>query len=125
NVSDERNISALDTTTVTINEPDQTAPTIEFESPINAIYIRNRAVFPFFRPLIFGSIELNVSAEDEESTVESISIYINSKLVKSITDDSGNYTWDEIVFGRRTITVKAVNSEGIEGIEEKIVWKFF
>ena len=125
NVSDERNISALDTTTVTINEPDHTAPSIEFESPINAIYIRNRAVFPFFRPLIFGSIEINVRAEDEESSVESIDIYINSKLVKSITGDSGNYTWDEPVFGRRTITVKAMNSEGIEETEENIVWKFF
>ena len=125
NVSDERNISALDTTTVTINEPDDTAPSIEFESPINAIYIRNRAVFPFFRPLIFGSIEINVSAEDEESSVESIEIYINSKLVKSITGDSCNYTWDETVFGRQTITVKAMNSEGNEKIEEKIVWKFF
>ncbi|MBS3802023.1 MAG: PKD domain-containing protein [Candidatus Thermoplasmatota archaeon] len=125
NVTDARNVSAIDTAIVTIEEPDDTAPAITFESPIDAIYVRNKPVFPFFKPLVIGSIEINVTAEDEESTVESISIYINSKLVKSITGDSGNYTWDETVFGRQTLTVKAVNSEGIEGTEEKIVWKFF
>jgi len=125
NVTDERNVSVIETTTATIIEPDHTAPSIEFEAPINAIYIRGRPVFPFFRPLVFGSIEINVTAEDEQSSIDLIEIYIEDQLVESENGNSACYDWNETEFGRRTITVKAVNSEGIEETEERVVWKFF
>jgi len=125
NVTDGRNVSAMDTAIVTIQEPDDTAPIITFESPIDAIYVRDKPVFPFFRPLIFGSIEINVTAEDEESDVESIEIFINNQLVMSASGNSARYNWNETVFGRRTITVKSLNSNGIEATEDQIVWKLF
>jgi uncharacterized repeat protein (TIGR01451 family) len=124
NVTDERNISAIDTVIVTITEPDSTPPVIDIESPINAIYLRGRPVFPFFKPLVFGPLEINITAEDDETEVTRIELYINNQLMQNRSDDSLIYEWDETVFGRQTLTIKAFNSAGYVEIEEKIVWKF-
>jgi len=124
-VTDERNITARDTTIVTIIEPDTTPPIITMESPKNALYIKNRAVFPFIRPLVFGSINITVSARDDESAVDFIELYINDQLVKEIPGDNGTYIWYQNTFGRQSITIKSRNIAGLIATENKTIWKFF
>lgn len=124
-VTDERNITVSDATIVIIKEPDTTPPIIIIESPINAFYISNQPLFQFITPLVFGSIDINVSVVDNESLIESIELFINDQLVEKISGNSSHYSWDDITFGRHTITVKANNEAGLISIKNKILWKFF
>jgi len=82
-------------------------------------------MFPFFTPFIFGTVDINVTAEDNDSTVNRIELYINNLLVHSINSSILNYNWDEKIFGKQTISIKAFDSYGNWGFIEKNVWKFF
>jgi len=124
-VTDDRNITVNDTTFVNISIPDEEDPEITIESPIDAIYYKNRAMFPFFTPFIFGTVDINVTAEDNDSTVNRIELYINNLLVHSINSSILNYIWDEKIFGKQTISIKAFDSYGNLGFIEKNVLKFF
>ena len=124
-VTDDRNYTKNDTAQVVIRGRDTVPPTVKLTKPINALYIKNRAVFPFFKPLIFGGIEICPSASDNESAVERIELYINEDLVNTSYSSSGNWTWDEQVFGRRIIKIIAYDVAGNSNTVEKVVWKFF
>ena len=124
-VTDGRNHTKNDTAQVAIKERDTVPPTVKLTKPINALYIKNRAVFPFFKPLIFGGIEICPSASDSESAVERTELYINEDLVNTSYSSSGNWTWDEQVFGRIIIKIIAYDVAGNSNAMEKVVWKFF
>ena len=124
-VTDTDNLTKNDTALVTITEKDILPPIILVEQPINAIYLKNRPVFPFFVPFIFGEIQMNVSAVDEESFVEKIEVYINDLLIDVWYDSSISWTWSEQIFGRRKLTIIAYDTEGNFDTFEQMVWKFF
>jgi len=124
-VTDADNRTKNDTALVTITEPDILPPIILVEQPINAIYLKNRPVFPFFVPFIFGEIQINVSVVDEGSTVEKIEVYINDMLIDIWYDSSISWTWSEEIFGRRKITIIAYDTLGNFATFEQMVWKFF
>ncbi|OYT28714.1 hypothetical protein B6U98_04265, partial [Thermoplasmatales archaeon ex4572_165] len=124
-VTDERNITINDTTFVIISKPDEDPPEIIIESPINALYYKNKAIFPFFTPFILGTVDINVTAEDDDSTINKIELYINDLLVHSTTSSIMSYNWDEQIFGKQTISIKAFDSNGNQQFIEKNVWKFF
>lgn len=124
-VTDADNLTKNDTSLVTITEKDILPPIILVEQPINAIYLKNRPIFPFFAPFIFGEIQINVSAVDEGSFVEKIEIYINDILVDVWYDSSISWTWSEQIFGRRKLTIIAYDTLGNFDTFEQMVWKFF
>jgi len=124
-VYDGTNQSANDTTIVTVISEDNQPPFIDLEKPINAIYINNRAVIPFFKPLIIGSINITFSAVDNETEVEKMELYINDALVKTIYSSSGVYTWDDKVFKRCELKIKAIDSSENSNEMKQIVWKLF
>ncbi|MDG6218331.1 MAG: PKD domain-containing protein, partial [Candidatus Thermoplasmatota archaeon] len=124
-VTDARNVSVTNTTLLSIKELDTTPPIITISSPTNAIYIKNKPLVMFFRPIVFGSIDINITVEDEESLIDIIEIYLNGQLVKTSQENTADFLWDETVFGRQILTVKVINEFGLEAILEKTVWKFF
>jgi hypothetical protein len=75
--------------------------------------------------LVFGSINITVSARDDESAVDFIELYINDQLVKEIPGDNGTYIWYQNTFGRQSITIKSRNIAGLIATENKTIWKFF
>ena len=124
-VIDGENKSKSDTAQVTVIERDTIPPRVEITKPINALYIKNRAVFPFFIPLVFGDIEICPTAVDNESAVEQMEIYINEGLVNTFYSSSGNWTWDKLAFGRQLIKIIAYDAAGNSNTIEQVVWKFF
>ncbi len=124
-VSDEDNNSQNDTAQVLIRERDTVPPIISLDKPINAVYVNDRPIFPFFRPLVFGDVNISVSAYDEQSSVDYIELYVNDFLVGTYYDNVGNYSWDERLFGRQIITVKAFDVAGNYNVVDEVVWKFF
>lgn len=124
-VTDFMNNSQNDTALITINERDATPPVIDVDDPISALYINGRAVFPFFVPLIFGEIEINITAVDEETSVEKIELHINEELIGTWNDSSIQWIWSERTFGRFRFYIVAYDEAGNWNDMEFIVWKFF
>ncbi len=124
-ITDERNISMQDEATVSVSLPDIVPPEITVNSPTDFIYFKNRRIIPFFIPLIFGQVEINISAVDNDSDIDYMQIFIDNQSVKKINGSIGNYTWDRMVFGKHVIRVVAVDIAGNEQINEYKVWKFF
>ena len=124
-MTDGQNISRNDTALITVREQDTVPPVIDINDPINAIYVKNRPIFPFFTPLIFGEIQINISAVDEESGVEKIELHINDELIGTWYDSSITWTWSERTFGRFKLYVVVYDTAGNWNELEKIVWKFF
>ena len=124
-VTDETNTSVNDTTTVTILPEDNQGPVILIEKPINAIYIRNRAILPFRNPIIFGEIEIEFSSTDNQSDIAYMQLYIDDTLVKTISDSYGNYTWNERLFKRTTLKIIAYDTLGNDNEIETNVLKLF
>jgi len=124
-VIDGENNSKNDTAQVIIIERDTAPPMVELTKPIDALYLKNRAVFPFFTSLIFGDIEICPTAIDNESVVERMELYINEDIVYTFYSSSGNWTWNKLAFGRQLIKIIAYDSAGNSNTIEQVVWKFF
>jgi len=100
-------------------------PSVEITKPEDALYIANFKLLPFFAPVIFGKIDIEIAASDDESEIECVEVYIDGELKTTITEEPYQWRWSERVFGKKTITVKAQNSEGFYGRDDVEVWKFF
>jgi len=94
-------------------------------SPINAIYIKNKPIFPFFKPIILGDIEINISVKDNDSSINKIELFINNKLVHSNNNSFLFYPWNESKYGKQIISIVSMDSKGNQACIEQVVWKFF
>jgi len=112
-------------TQVTVKEKDIMPPIVEISKPINAIYVNNKAVFPFFMPIVFGDIEICPTAADYESDLKQIDLYINEDLVHTFYSSSGYWTWDKLAFGRQIVKIIAYDTAGNSNTTELLLWKFF
>lgn len=105
---------------------------IEFNKPLNAFYINNDLKIPFFKPLIFGDIEIEILVRNCED-INRLYLYIDNELKLNITNELNyyfySYLWtrDRVkIFGHKhTIKVVFYDNEGNCDIEETTVWKFF
>jgi len=104
---------------------DTTPPTVWITKPENALYINDEEIMPLFIPLIFGHIQIWPNAHDNESGLKYLELYINDELKANFTSVPRSWTWDETVFGRRTIKLVAYDNAGNDNIAMITVWKFF
>ena len=125
NVTDERNETVSDMTIVYCEESDDEPPMISLDSPRDALYVRNKKMVPFFTAFIIGGLDINITAVDNDSSVEKIELYINNELIYTSSSDSLNYHWNKQEFGKQSIIIKAFDAKDNWRFYEKHVWKFF
>ncbi len=94
---------------------------IDILKPKGGIYLNNKKVFPFFVPIIFGNIDIEVNVSEYVYEVE---FYIDGKFKHADRFDHG-YTWDKLSFGKHEITVVGNGHPGDPVIKNIWVWKFF
>ena len=78
---------------------------INFES---FIYFKNRKIIPFFKPIVFGPIKIDVNDEK----VKKAEFYVNGKLKETITKAPYTWMWDEKAFLKHNIEAKIFDEEG-------------
>jgi hypothetical protein len=102
-----------------------TEPTVSINKPTNAIYMNNEVMFPFPRTIIIGSIDVIADANDVESEIDYVELYIDNSMYDDIF--SGPYEFTEVTmgFGRHTIRVVAYDMSGLSGEAEISVFKLF
>ena len=78
---------------------------INFES---FIYIKNRKIIPFFKPIVFGPLSFDVN----DKKVSKAEFYVNGKLKDTLTQEPFKWYWNETAFMKHTIEAKVYDEEG-------------
>jgi hypothetical protein len=78
---------------------------ITFES---FVYIKNRKIIPFFKPIIFGPLRIDVNDEK----VSKAEFYVNGKLKDTITQAPYIWDLDEPAFSKQKIETKVYDQNG-------------
>jgi len=114
-------------TTIDDNPPDDIPPTIAILKPENALYLRNSKILPLRKPLIIGTIDIEVAASDDQTGIERVEFFIDDELKETDITEPYNWTWDEKTRFRfrHTIKVIAYDEAGNYATSEISVRKFF
>jgi len=72
------------------------------------VYFKNRKIIPFFRPIVFGPLRLDVNDEK----VKKAEFYVNGILKDTITEAPYIWNWNENSFLRKKIETKIIDQNG-------------
>ncbi len=98
---------------------------VTITKPEKALYVANMKIFPFFVPLLFGSIEIQTSVyEINRSCVDRVEFYIDDELQVTDTEAPYSWVWNQRSFGSHTIKVLAYKNAK-SATDELKVWKIF
>ncbi|MBN1860576.1 MAG: hypothetical protein JW840_03850, partial [Candidatus Thermoplasmatota archaeon] len=104
---------------------DMTPPLVKITKPEKAFYLLNTKILPFFAPVVFFAIDVEVDASDNESGVARVEFYIDNVLKGNDTSAPYSWTWSEKSFLGYTLTVIAFDNAGHRTRVDANVWKFF
>lgn len=91
---------------------------ITFES---FIYFKNRKIIPFFKPIVFGPLKIDVNDEK----VKKAEFFVNGELKETITEAPYTWMWDEKAFMRHNIEAKVYDEEGNSSTSGKMTFYLF
>lgn len=111
---------------LTVIVADEKAPFLEVEKPKKGIYISNEKKIPFFASLVFGGIDVSVTASDA-SGIEKVLFYIDDmeNPVAEVLSEPYMFSWNEKTFRRHTLKIVAEDKAGKQSSCELTIWKFF
>jgi len=72
------------------------------------IYIKNKKIAPFFRPVIIGPLTIDVN----DDRVNKAEFYVDGKLKNTITEAPYIWEWNESAFMKHTIETKIYDQDG-------------
>ena len=105
---------------------DETSPILSIENPTNGIYLSNKKLLPFPTTLVFGDIDICVTASDS-SGIEKILFYLDdtSHPIAEVLSEPYVFSWNEQSFGKHVLRVVAIDYAGKQSSSELTIWKFF
>jgi len=72
------------------------------------IYFRNRKIIPFFKPVVFGPLSIDV----DDERVKKAEFYVNGQLKDTLTEAPYVWRWNEGAFMKKTIETKVYDEDG-------------
>lgn len=100
-------------------------PEVDIIKPESAIYLANIKLIPFFTPIIIGKVDIEVEVSVNGSNIDYVEFFVENELQETLDTEPYIWRWNDRVFGRKTVSVKAYNQDGLYGQDEREVWKFF
>jgi parallel beta-helix repeat protein len=91
---------------------------ITFES---FIYFKNKKIIPFFKPIIFGPLKLDV--DDEKVT--KAEFYVNGKLKQTLTEKPFIWKFDDPAFLKHNIETKVYDESGNSSSSGEMIFYIF
>ncbi len=87
-------------------------PIMEITKPKSVLYFRDRGILNLRMTLIIGYITIKVNATDSDGIIEKVEFLIDN--VSKYNDTAAPYywVWNERIFGRHIITVRAYDNDG-------------
>lgn len=115
----EGNVSS-DTAMVTIT---YSPPVIT--KPVNAIYLLDRKIITFNRPLAIGGITIEVTMQQDPSMIARVEFAIDGKLRATDTKAPYSWKWRLPSFSSHKVIVTAYDKSGKSSSTSIFVWKYF
>lgn len=100
-------------------------PYLELNRPKRAIYINDRWIAPFIVPIIIGDIQLWFWAEDNESGLNHVELYIDDEFRESFDVCPKSWYWNESLFFKHEIKLVAYDNADNNITKTRQVWKLF
>ncbi|MCX6666992.1 MAG: right-handed parallel beta-helix repeat-containing protein [Euryarchaeota archaeon] len=72
------------------------------------IYIKNKKIIPFFKPVVFGPLSIDVN----DARVGKAEFYVDGKLRNTVTEAPYIWEWNESAFMKHIIETKVYDREG-------------
>ena len=72
------------------------------------IYIKNKKIIPFFKPVVFGPLSIDVN----DARVGKAEFYVDGKLKNTVTEAPYVWEWNESAFMKHIIETKVYDREG-------------
>jgi hypothetical protein len=88
---------------------------VEFNKPLNALYLGNQRVMPWKTPRIIGSIDVAAfipGGWDEPGDAAKVEFYVDGVLQATLTEQPYNWTWSQRSIGKHTLKVIAYDFNG-------------
>ena len=111
--------------TLSMNPPPASSLDIDIVSPTNGLYLGLNQLFPFFAPVVFGAIPIQVEIVDPGDGIREVAFYVDETLVFTDEESPYEYVFDMSSFGKRTIRVVAEDVTYHSTDKEIRIWKFF
>ena len=100
-------------------------PYVHITRPENGVYLFNRLVLAWAKPLIIGAVDVQVTASDLESGVAYVQFLVDGEVVGNVSAEPYTWRWAQRSFGEHTLSVRAYNATGSFAVDELRVKKFF
>jgi hypothetical protein len=120
-------ISSLINPTVYIDLAVSDFPDLSFDiiKPENALYISDNKIIPFFKPIIFGDITIEINFTSESDWVSWAKLYVDNEFKCYISPYNSSCLLEEKLFAKHEILISATDINN-NTINKKLdVWKFF
>ncbi len=75
---------------------------------LDYMYIKNRRILPFLRPLVFGPLSINIA----EDSINKAEIYVDGDLKTTLTTPPYQWQWNEKSYLKHTIETKIYDNQG-------------
>ena len=101
---------------------------IEILKPNNGFYFRNKMIFPFYFPIIFGPVDIEISViVNGGNPIDHIEILIDDSSKYNFTTAPYLYQWNEKTPLRFRYEIKVIAHRkwDPDASKEFKVWKFF
>jgi outer membrane protein assembly factor BamB len=98
---------------------------VKITKPEKGLYCANVKLFPFYVPLVFGSIDIEVLVQNiNNSQINRVEFYLDNYLQAIDTTAPYSWRWNTRSFGAYLVGVKAYQTDNTASNELKI-WKIF
>lgn len=96
---------------------DDDPPKLKIKKPsIGGIYLFNCRIFPFYKPVIIGSIDIIAEASDSQSGMDHVEIYIDNNLTKSFNSTPYIWRWYARVLFPTKIEIKILGYDNVGNV---------
>jgi hypothetical protein len=103
---------------------DTTPPDVHITKPEKAIYLFNRKVIPFISAVVISTIDVEVSAIDNDSGVATVEFYVDNTLKGNDSSAPYTWSWSDKCFFVYNLKVVAYDAVGHSASTTMKVWKF-
>ena len=93
--------------------------------PHSALYIQDIFIIPFFTPIAFGTINIEVESYDDLSGVSYVEFYIDALLFKVDSEEPYSYFWESLSFFHHHVNISVFDYVNNSAFISLRVWKFF
>ena len=108
-----------------VSDRDNAKPAVSIDHPQEGyLYIKNEKICRFFTSCVVGSVDIEVSAMDNETGIKRVMFYVGDDLKATLEDSPYIWTWGEKLFGKYKIKVVAYDSFGNHKSDEINLLRF-